>query len=68
MTTGVQIWHYDCMAKKTKKNPSDTNLLARSVVEAAIGEPLSSESIARKVRKGKRVTHKKGVRRHNKGS
>jgi len=26
--------------KKVKKNPSDPNLLARSVIEAAIGEPL----------------------------
>jgi hypothetical protein len=26
--------------KKAKKNPTDPNLLARSVVEAAIGEPL----------------------------
>jgi hypothetical protein len=27
--------------KKAKKNPTDVNLLARSVVEAAIGEPLT---------------------------
>jgi len=27
--------------KKAKKNPADINLLARSVVEAAIGEPIS---------------------------
>jgi hypothetical protein len=27
--------------KKAKKNPTDINLLARSIVEAAIGEPLS---------------------------
>jgi hypothetical protein len=26
--------------KKAEKNPTDINLLARSVVEAAIGEPL----------------------------
>jgi len=28
--------------KKPKKNPTDVNLLARSVVEAAIGEPLTT--------------------------
>ncbi len=28
--------------KKTKKNPADPNLLARSVIEAAIGEPLNT--------------------------
>jgi hypothetical protein len=27
--------------KKTKKNPADVNLLARSVVEAAVGESLT---------------------------
>jgi hypothetical protein len=27
--------------KKPKKNPTDPNLLARSVIEAAIGEPLT---------------------------
>jgi hypothetical protein len=27
--------------KNTKKNPTDINLLARSIVEAAIGEPLT---------------------------
>jgi hypothetical protein len=29
--------------KKPKKNPTDPNLLARSVVEAAIGEPLTPD-------------------------
>jgi len=27
--------------KPAKKNPTDTNLLARSVIEALIGEPLT---------------------------
>jgi len=30
--------------KPTKKNPTDPNLLARSVVEALIGEPLTNHS------------------------
>ena len=45
--------------KKTKKNPTDPNLLAGSVIEAAIGEPLSkpkrsavSEYLAEIGRKG----------------
>lgn len=40
------------MPKKTKKNPTDVNLLARSVVEAAIGEslnpPLKSVSVIKR--------------------
>jgi hypothetical protein len=41
------------MAKKTKKNPkkhnpTDINLLAREVVEAAIGEPLTHKSKSRR--------------------
>jgi hypothetical protein len=35
-------WHKKKAKKKTKKrNPTDINLLAREVVEAAIGENLS---------------------------
>ena len=44
------------MAKKKKKaktNPTDPNLLARSVVEAAIGEPFSKKKDLQK--EGKEV-------------
>jgi hypothetical protein len=34
--------------KKPKKNPSDPNLLARSVIEAANGEPLNKSKISHK--------------------
>lgn len=37
------MWHDVIMPKplkKDEKNPTDPNLLARSVIEAAIGEPL----------------------------
>lgn len=30
--------------KRPVKNPTDPNLLARSVIEAAIGEPLTNKS------------------------
>ena len=34
--------------KKAKKNPTDVNLLARSVVEAAIGEPLTPDKVTKR--------------------
>jgi hypothetical protein len=43
-------------AKKKKlpaKNPSDPMKLARSVVEAAIGEPLTSKTRKKRARKSK---------------
>ena len=39
------------MPKKKKKNPSDINLLARAVVEAAIGEPITKKQITLHKRK-----------------
>jgi hypothetical protein len=36
------------LKKKPKKNPTDTLALARSVVEAAIGEPLTSKKPRKK--------------------
>jgi len=41
---------------KKKKNPSDPNLLARSVIEAMIGEPLthSPTGPSKKTPKGKK--------------
>ena len=41
LAKGARLWHHRGMPKKTKKNPTDVNLLARSVVEAAIGESLN---------------------------
>ena len=39
--------------KKPAKNPADPMLLARSVVEAAIGEPLTHPKPKKKIRKSK---------------
>ena len=36
--------------KRPAKNPTDPNLLARSVIEAAIGEPLTPKKIRKKKR------------------
>lgn len=51
LAKGARLWHDEPMpkpkAKKKKlpaKNPSDPMKLARSVVEAAIGEPLTSKN------------------------
>jgi len=43
------------MAKKPKKNPTDPAILARQVVEAAIGESLTP----RKAKTNKRTRRKK---------
>ena len=49
------LWHHRDMPnpkhktkRKSGKNPTDLNLLARAVVEAAIGEPLSPAKTAPK--------------------
>jgi hypothetical protein len=39
--------------KKLSRNPTDPNLLARSVIEAAIGEPLSPKPVKKSVEKSK---------------
>jgi hypothetical protein len=35
--------------KKPDRNPTDPNLLARSVIDAAIGEPLSPKPVKKSV-------------------
>lgn len=41
--------------KKAKKNPTDVNLLARAVVEAAIGEPITTKQKTRRRKKAKKL-------------
>jgi hypothetical protein len=58
MTSGKEVWHDSDMPKKLK-NPTDPNLLARSVIEAAIGEPLLPGKPSKKAPKSRPSRHKK---------
>jgi len=48
-----RLWHHAGMPKKLPKNQTDVNLLARSVVEAAIGESLAQQITPRVTSKRK---------------